>query len=96
MARDLVLLPAAINITAQVILMDMIPFVTILSIAMMGNTIFFAIHQPRSDSTHGLFSKLVTVYHMTLGIGQGIDISNASMMMVAVVTVFTSFVVVVL
>ena len=82
--------------TTQVILMDMIPFMTLLSIAMLGCTIFFAIHQSRSDSFHDLFSTLVTVFHMTLGIGQSIDISNASMMTVAVVTAFTSFVVVVL
>ena len=82
--------------TAQVILMDMIPFMTVLSIAMLGCTVFFAIHQSTSDSTEGLFSTLVTVVHMTLGIGQGIDTSNESMVTVAVVTVFSSFVVVVL
>ena len=82
--------------TAQVILMDMIPFMAVLLIAILGCTIFFAIHQSGSDSIHGLFSTLVTVVHMTLGIGQGIDTSNASVMMVAVVTAFTSFVVVVL
>eukprot|EP01052_Picozoa_sp_SAG31_P042519 SAG31_NODE_6777_length_1892_cov_2.353597_1_plen_87_part_00 len=82
--------------TTQVILMDMIPFMTVLSIAMLGNTIFFAIHQSRSDSIHDLSSTLVTVYQMTLGIGQGIDTSNESTMTVAVVTAFTSFVVVVL
>ena len=82
--------------TAQVILMDMIPFMTVLSIAILGCTIFFAIHQSTSDSIHGLISTLVTVFHMTLGIGQGIDTLNASTMTVAVVTTFTSFVVVVL
>ena len=76
--------------------MDMIPFMTVLSIAMLGCTIFFAIQQSRSDDIHDLFSTLVTVVHMTLGIGQGIDTSSAPMMMVAVVTAFTSFVVVVL
>ena len=83
-------------VTAQVILMDMIPFMMVLSIAMLGCTIFFAIHQSRPDNIHGLFSMLVTVFHMTLGIGQGIDTSNASLMTVVVVTAFTSFVVVVL
>ena len=82
--------------TAQVILMDMIPFMTLLSIAMLGNTIFFAIQQSRSDSIEGLFSTLVTVYHMTLGIGQGIDTSNTSVMTMVVVTASTSFIVVVL
>ena len=83
--------------TAQVILMDMIPFLTLLSIAMLGNTVFFAIHQSRSDGIEGLFSTLVTVYHMALGIGQFIDTSNeSSVMTIAVLTVFTSFVVVVL
>ena len=82
--------------TAQVILMDMIPFMTVLSIAMLGCTTFFAIHQSRSESIEGLFSTLVTVVHMTLGIGQGIDTSTASVMTVAVVTAFSSFVVVVL
>ena len=82
--------------TAQVILMDMIPFLTVLSIAMLGCTIYFAIHQSRSDSIHGLFSTLVTVYHMTLGIGQGIDTSTTSDLAVIVVTIFTSFIVVVL
>ena len=90
MARGLLFMAAA---TPQVILMDMIPFMTVLSIAMLGCTIFFAIHQSRSE---GLFSTLVTVYHMTLGIGQGIDISNASVVTVVVVSAFTSFVVVVL
>ena len=76
--------------------MDMIPFLTVLLIAMIGCTVFFAIHQSRSDSVEGLFSTLVTVFHMTLGIGQGIDTSNSSVMTVAVVTAFSSFVVVVL
>ena len=76
--------------------MDMIPFMTVLSIAMLGCTIFFVIHMSKVDSVDGLFSMLLTVVHMTLGIGQGIDTSHASMMTVAVVTAFTSFVVVVL
>ena len=81
---------------AQVILVDMIPFMAVLSIAMLGCTIFFAINQSRSDGIHDLFSTLMTVFHMALGIGQGIDTLNASTMTVAVVTAFTSFVVVVL
>ena len=89
-------MPLMVAATAQVILMDMIPFMMVLSIAMLGCTIFFAIHQSTSDSIHGLFSTLVTVFHMTLGIGQGIDTSSASMMTVVVVTAFSSFVVVVL
>ena len=77
--------------------MDMIPFMTLLFIAMLGNTMFFAIQQSRSDSIEGLFSTLVTVYHMTLGIGQGIDtLANSSVMTVVVVTASTSFIVVVL
>ena len=87
--------------TSQVILMDMIPFLTVLSFAMLGCTMFFAIYLPsslesRSDNIHGLFRTFVTVYHMTLGTGQGIDTETASALTVAVVTVFTSFVVVVL
>ena len=74
----------------------MIPFMTILSIAMLGCTVFFAIHLSRSDSIEDLFSTLVTVFHMTLGIGQGIDTSNAPVMTMVVVTAFSSFVVVVL
>ena len=89
----LLLMVAAIE---QVILTDMIPFLTVLSIAMLGCTIFFAIQQSTSATIHDLFSTLVTVFHMTLGIGQAIDTSNSSLMMVAVVTAFTSFVVVVL
>ena len=81
---------------AQVILVDMIPFMMVLLIAMVGCTIFFAIHLSRSDSSHGLFPTLLIVYQMALGIGQGFDTSNASVVTVAVVTVFTSFVVVVL
>ena len=93
MARGLLLMAAA---TAQVILTDMIPFMAVLSIAILGCTIFFAIHQSGSDSIHGLFSTLVTVFHMTLGIGQGIDTSSTSDLTVIVVTIFTSFIVVVL
>ena len=93
MPRGLVWMAAA---TAQVILMDMLPFMTVLSITMLGCTTFFAIHQSRSGSIHSLFSTLVTVCHMMLGIGQGIDTSNESMMTVVVVTAFSSFVVVVL
>ena len=80
----------------QVIMLDMIPFMIVLSIAMLGCTIFFAIHQSSSDGVHDLFSTLIAVFHMALGIGQGIDTSNASMMTVEVATVFTSFLVVVL
>ena len=76
--------------------MDMIPFMTILSIAMLGCAIFFAVYESRSDNIHGLFSTLVTVYHMTLGVGEGFDTLNASMMTMAVESFFTSFVVVVL
>ena len=81
----------------QVIMLDMIPFMTVLSIAMLGCTIFFAIQQSRRDNIHDLVSTLVTVVQMTLGLGQGIDTSSgAPMMMVAAVTAFSSFVVVVL
>ena len=93
MPRGLVLM---VDAMAQVILMDMIPFMTVLSIAMLGCTTFFAINQSRPDKVYDLFSTLVTVFHMTLGIGQGIDTSSASAVSVAVVTAFTSFVVVVL
>ena len=83
---------------AQVILTDMVPFMTILSFAILGCTMFFAIHLPsaasRSDSY--VFSMLVNVYHMTLGIGQGIETAREAVMTVVVVTVFMSFVVVVL
>ena len=82
-------------------MMDMIPFLTVLSFAMLGCTMFFAIYLPSSpesssDSNHGLFRTIVTVYHMTLGIGSGIDYETASALTVTVLTVFTSFVVVVL
>ena len=93
MARGLLLMVAA---TAQVILLDMIPFMLVLSIAMLGCTIFFAIHQSRSDSIHGLLSTLVTVFHITLGIGQGINALNESILTEVVVITFTAFVVVVL
>ena len=93
MPRGLLLMA---DVPAQVILTDMIPFMTVLSIAMLGCTIFFTIHQSRSDSIHGLFSTLVTVFHTSLGIGQGLDTSNESMMTVVVTTAFSSFVVVVL
>ena len=93
MACGLLLMVGA---TAQVILMDIIPFMMVLSIAILGCTIFFAIYQSRADSIQGLFSTLVTVVHITLGIGQGVDIANESIMEVVVVTAFSSFVVVVL
>lgn len=85
----------------QVILVDMIPFMTILSSVMLGCAMFFVIHMPSSQDSgsgtvHELFQMLVNVLHMSLGIGQGIDTSTASVTTVAVVTVFTSFVVVVL
>ena len=86
-----------VGATAQVILMDIIPFMMVLSIAMLGCAIFFSIHQSESNNIHGMLSTLVTVYHMALGIGQLIDTSNeSSVMTIAVLTVFTSFVVVVL
>jgi hypothetical protein len=80
---------------------DMLPFMMILSFAMLGCMLFFTINLSSSpdfdsDSSLGLFRTLVTVYHMTLGIGAGIDISTASVTTVVVVTLFMSFVVVVL
>ena len=79
----------------------MVPFMTILTIAMLGCMLFFTInlsssHDLDSDGGVGLFRTLVTVYHMTLGIGAGIDTEHASTTMVVVVTLFMSFVVVVL
>ena len=79
---------------------DMVPFMTILSFAMIGCMLFFTINlssSPDFDSDSlGLFRTLVTVYHMTLGIGAGIDTGHASVTTVMVVTLFMSFVVVVL
>ena len=80
---------------------DMVPFMTILSFAMFGCMLFFTINLSSSldfdpDTTLGLFRTLVTVYHMTLGIGAGIDTSTAPMTTVVVVSLFMSFVVVVL
>ena len=80
---------------------DMVPFMTILSSAMLGCMLFFTINLSsnpdfESDSGLGLFRTLVTVYHMTLGIGTGIDTEQASVMTVVVVTLFMSFVVVIL
>ena len=79
----------------------MIPFMTILSFAMLGCMLFFTINLSSSldfdpDTTLGLFRTLVTVYHMTLGIGSGIDTDNASVTTVVAVTLFMSFTVVVL
>ena len=94
----LVLMVAA---TPQVIMADMVPFMLIMSFAMLGCAMFISIHLPSrpeagSGSSRGLFIQLMTVYHMTLGIGQGIDTARESVMTVVVVTVFMSFVVVVL
>ena len=80
---------------------DMVPFMTILSFAMLGCMLFFTINLSGSadvDSASGLglFRTLVTVYHMTLGIGAGIDTENTTVTTVVVVTLFMSFVVVVL
>ena len=79
---------------------DMVPFMTILSFALLGCMLFFTINlsaSPGHDSNGlGLFRTLVTVYHMTLGIGAGIDTEHESVTTVMVVTVFMSFVVVVL
>ena len=80
---------------------DMAPFMTILSVAMLGCMLFFTIHLSASadfDSGSGLdlFRTLVTVYHMTLGIGAGIDTQHASVTTVVVFTLFMGFVVVVL
>ena len=79
---------------------DMIPFMKVLSIAMLGCMLFFTINLSSGpdfdDSNLGLFRTLVTVFQMTLGIGQGIDISTASVTTVVGVTLFMSFVVVVL
>ena len=80
---------------------DMVPFMTILSFAMLGCMLFFTINLSANpdfdgDSSLSLFRTLVTVYHMTLGIGTGIDTEHASVTTVMVVTVFMSFVVVVL
>lgn len=79
----------------------MVPFMVILSCAMLGCTIFFTINLPssrefRPDDTLGPFRPFVTVYHMALGIGQGIDMSTASVTTALIVTSFMSFVVVVL
>ena len=79
----------------------MVPFMVILSFAMLGCMLFFTINlssSPDFDSGSGLglFRTLVTVYHMTLGIGTGIDTEHASVATVVVVSIFMSFVVVVL
>ena len=80
----------------------MIPFMTVLSFAMLGCTMFFVIHLPSSlgfeESNHGLFRMVVRVYHMMLGLGQGIETITPedAPITVLVSTVFTSFVVVVL
>ena len=78
----------------------MVPFMTILSLVMLGCMLFFTINLPSSPDPDSdglsLFRTLVTVYHMTLGIGAGIDTENASFTTVLVVTLFMSFVVVVL
>ena len=86
---------------AQVILADMLPFLEVLMFAMLGCTVFLTIQlasnaEAGSDGISDLFRTLVAVYHMALGIGQGIDISTTSDLTVIVVTIFTSFVVVVL
>lgn len=85
----------------QVILTDMVPFMTILLLMMLGCTMFFVINMPSSpqfgsDSTLGPFRPLVTVVHMTLGIGQGVDVAGASVITVLMVTFCMSFIVVVL
>ena len=82
-------------------MLDMVPFMTILSFAMLGCMLFFTINRQSSpdadsDGGLGLFRTLVTVYHMTLGIGSGIDTDNASVTTVVAVTLFMSFTVVVL
>ena len=68
---------------------------------MLGCMLFFTINLSSSldvdpDINLSLFRTLMTVYHMTLGIGVGIDIQDAPIMTVVVVTLFISFVVVVL
>ena len=86
---------------AQVILADMIPFMAILSCAIVGCMLFFTINRSSepdelfTDLNNSTFGMLVTVYHMTLGIG-GVAEINASPTTQVVVTLFTSFVVVVL
>ena len=62
---------------------------------------FFSIHFPSNPeagfgSSRDLFIQFIAVYHMMPGIGQGIDMAPASVMTVVVITVFLSFVVVVL
>ena len=79
----------------------MIPFMTVLSFAMLGCTMFFMIHLPSEsfeESNHGLFQMVVGVYHMMLGLGQCVETitPDDAPMTVLVSTVFTSFVVVVL
>ena len=77
----------------------MVPFMTILSFAILGCMLFFTINLSStlgSSNGLGLFRTLVTVYHMTLGFGAGIDTEQASLTTVIVVTLFMSFVVVVL
>ena len=75
---------------------DMVPFMTILSFALLGSTMFFTINLSSSHGELDLFFTLATVYHMTLGIGTGIDMSTASVTTVAVMTLLMSFVIVVL
>ena len=89
------------TMSAQVILSDMIPFMTLLSFAMIGCTMFFTIHNSELESgiAHGMFRMLVRVYRMTLGIGQGDENTteqDTPMTVLVVATFFTSFVVVVL
>ena len=78
----------------------MVPFMTILSFAILGCMLFFTVNLSSSpdfeSDSLSLFRTLVTVYHMTLGIGSGIDTTTAAVTTVVVVTLFMSFVVVVL
>ena len=78
----------------------MVPFMAILSCAIVGCMLFFTINRSSEPdelfAEQNMFGMLVTVYHMTLGIGGGAELKYASPTTKVLVTLFTSFVVVVL
>ena len=91
------------GIVWQVILIDIVPFLTILGVVVLGSTLFFAINSPSSDefsfdsNVAGPFQPFLTLYQTMLSMSGGVQIDEStSWLAMLMIMLFMGFVVVVL
>ena len=95
------------GIVWQVVLIDIVPFLTILGVVVLGSTLFFAINSPSSDYRHqefsfdsnvaGPFQPFLTLYQTMLSMSGGVQIDEStSWLAMLMIMLFMGFVVVVL